>query len=290
VAVVTVVSHAGHDAAAMPWESPALIAAAVLTALGYIVLAGTQRAGRGWPGWSTVSFVAGCTAVVVALAPPMHAYAGATFAGHMTQHLLLGMLAPLALALGAPLTLALRSLPRPLARRLGRALRSWPAHVLAHPLVALLLTNGGLVVLYFTPLYETSQRQPAVHLLVHVHFVLAGYLFTAIMVGRDPMPGRPSVGARVVLLGVSIAMHATISQLVYAGVWVQVDAPIAQLRSGGELMYYGGDIAELMLAVALLLTVHQRRHRRSQVAAARTAGRRQAAPDAEPVAPALSAA
>lgn len=287
---MTVISHAGHDVAAMSSGSTALITAAVIAALAYVVLAATQRVGRGWSGWSSMSFVAGCTVVVVALSPPMHAFVGGSFAGHMAQHLLLGMLAPLALALGSPLTLALRGLPRPLARRLGRALSSRPAHVLAHPLVALLLTNGGLAALYFTPLYETSQRQPAVHALVHVHFVLAGYLFAAIMVGRDPMPGRPSVGARVVLLAVSIAMHATISQLIYAGALVQVDAPVAQLRSGGSLMYYGGDIAELMLAVALLLTVHQRRRRRSHNAAASTAGAGQVAwhpqPGPVPVQPA----
>jgi putative membrane protein len=40
----------------------------------------------------------------------------------------------------------------------------------------------------------------------------------------------------------------------YAGLFVRVDAPAAELRAAGSLMYFGGDIAELLLALALLLT------------------------------------
>ncbi len=58
----------------------------------------------------------------------------------------------------------------------------------------------------------------------------------------------------------AVAAHATISQLMYGGFLIGVHAPIAQVRGGAELMYYGGDIAELLLAAALVATWRPARH------------------------------
>ncbi|MDE8671075.1 cytochrome c oxidase assembly protein [Pseudarthrobacter sp. H3Y2-7] len=148
--------------------------------------------------------------------------------------------------MGAPVTLLLRSLPRRAGKTIGRSLRSPPLHLLAHPITALILNVGGLAVLYFTPLYTTVAQNPGLHWLIHGHFLLAGYLFAWIIAGADPSPRRPTVPARLVILGVAIAAHAIISQLLYAGLYVQVTATAAELRQAGELMYYAGDIAELI--------------------------------------------
>ena len=126
--------------------------------------------------------------------------------------------------------------------------------VVAHPVTALLLSVGGFAALYLTPLYAGSARQPALHQLVHLHFLLAGYLFVWVVAGPDPAPRRPSVPARLVVLGVAVAGHAVLSQLLYAGAYVRVDVPLEQRLGGATLMYYGGDIAELLVAVALVLT------------------------------------
>jgi putative membrane protein len=159
-------------------------------------------------------------------------------------------------------TLLLRSLPAGPARRFGRLLRSRPLHLLAHPLSALALNLGGLAVLYFTPLYAAAADNPGFHGAVMIHFLAAGYLFAWVVAGPDPAPRRPSVPARLVLLGAAIAGHAVLSQLIYAGLFVQVPAPPAQLRQAGELMYYGGDIAELLLAFALVSSWRPGRPRR----------------------------
>jgi putative membrane protein len=58
----------------------------------------------------------------------------------------------------------------------------------------------------------------------------------------------------LLVLGIAIAGHAVIAQLLYAGIFVQVPAPQNELRDGGTLMYYWGDIAEILLALALLIT------------------------------------
>lgn len=94
----------------------------------------------------------------------------------------------------------------------------------------------------------------AAHWLLHAHFLLSGCLFAHVIAGPDPAPARPGVRARLVCLGVAIAAHAVISQLLYGGFWIDVHAPIHQVQGGAEIMYYGGDIAELLLAAALVTT------------------------------------
>jgi putative membrane protein len=129
--------------------------------------------------------------------------------------------------------------------------------LLAHPVSALGLTVGALAALYLTPLYTRTTTDPLVHDLVHVHFLLSGYLFAWIIAGPDPAPRRPSVPFRLVVLGVAVAAHAILSQLIYAGV-VDVAVPVAERRSGAALMYYGGDVAELVVAIALFAGLPRR--------------------------------
>lgn len=238
------------------------IAALLTLAVGYAILAHLRsREPRGWSPWRTVSFLTGVAMLLLALVPPLSPFPQGDFRGHMYQHLLIGMYAPLGLALGAPVTMVLRSVPSRLGKVIGKLLRWPPTIVLTHPATALVLNLGGLYLLYFTPLYNATTDNPALHHLVHVHFFVAGYLFAYSIAGPDPAPHRPSVRSRLVLLGVAIFGHAVLSQLLYAGLFVQVPVPVDQLRGAADLMYYGGDIAELLLALAMVTT--WRPHRRT---------------------------
>jgi putative membrane protein len=58
-----------------------------------------------------------------------------------------------------------------------------------------------------------------------------------------------------------------IAEAMYGGFFVDIHAPIDQVQQGAESMYYGGDIAELLLAGALVATWRPERRTR---AAART--------------------
>ncbi|MEV5322214.1 cytochrome c oxidase assembly protein [Streptomyces sp. NPDC052687] len=209
---------------------------------------------RGWSRRRTASFLTGLALLAVALMPPTATAAHDDFRAHMVQHLLIGMYAPLALVLAAPVTLLLRTLPAARARRVTAVLHSPPARLLAHPAVALTLSVGTLAALYFTPLYTIATASPLGHGLLHTHFLLAGCLFAYVIAGVDPAPSRPGVRTRLVYVGIAIAAHAVVAQLIYGGFWTDVDAPAHEIRTGGEIMYYGGDIAELLLAGALFAT------------------------------------
>ena len=231
------------------------VATLAVVMIAYLTLAGRRsREPRGWSKWRTASFLAGTTLLGLALVPQLSPYPPGDLRGHMHQHLLIGMYAPLGLVLGAPVTLLLRSIPARRGRLIGRVLRSRLAHLVANPVTALTLNLGGLTVLFFTPLYAATTTNPTVHHLVHAHFLAAGYLFAWVIAGPDPAPRRPSVPARLVILGIAIAGHAGLSQLLYAGAFVRIAVPPEQLRGAADLMYYGGDIAELLLALALVTT------------------------------------
>jgi putative membrane protein len=250
---------------------PAL--ALLLTATAYLLLAGRARRRnpvQGWGRWRTASFLAGLVLLAAALLPPVAPFAHADFRGHMAQHLLIGMYAPLSLVLGAPVTLLLRALSAARGRQLAAVLHSRPAQALTHPAAALLLSTGTLAILYFTPLYDQATNHRPGHWLLHAHFLLSGCLFAHAIAGPDPAPARPCMRTRLVYLGVAIATHAVIAQLMYGGFWVRIHAPIDQVQAGAEIMYYGGDIADLLLAAALVATWRPVRHPQPRAATPRT--------------------
>ena len=198
---------------------------------------------------------------------------------HMVQHSLLGLLVPLLLVLAAPLTLALQSAAPPTRRSLRALLRSRPAHVLAHPVVAWALFGGGLVAIYLTPLLDLSVRNDAVHLLVHAHVVASGTLFLAVLVGVDPLPGRPPHAARLLALLVAVPFHAVIGlALLSAGSPIAPDAyPLASdQRTAGGLFWGTGELFTLIVAAVIVRQwwVDERRAAdRADRAADRAAGR-----------------
>lgn len=136
--------------------------------------------------------------------------------------------------------------------------------------------------LYFTPLHELSTRYAPVHALVHVHLLLSGFLFAWVVAGLDPAARRSSVRARLLVLGVAVVVHSVVSQMLYAGLWVQVREPVAQMQAAGSLMYFGGDLAELLLALVMLLAA--RPGRRPATLPTRLPSPRRAADRCEPAA------
>ncbi|MFJ2149844.1 cytochrome c oxidase assembly protein [Streptomyces microflavus] len=275
--------HPAHhqESGGLPLEVLLPAVFVVLLAGGYVLLAARARRRNpqaGWSRWRTGWFLAGCALLAAGLLPPIAPWAHGDFRGHMLQHLLIGMYAPLGLVLGAPVTLLLRNLSAGKGRRLTGLVQSRPVHVLANPVTALMLSVGTLGLLYFTPLYNTMSANVGLHWLLHVHFLLAGCLFAYVIAGPDPAPARPSVPVRLVVLGVAIAAHAVISQLMYGGFGINIYAPVDQVQGGAQIMYYGGDIAELLLAVALVATWRPQ-------PASRRARRPQRRPEARPAVP-----
>jgi putative copper resistance protein D len=151
--------------------------------------------------------------------------------------------------------------------------------VVAHPVVAWSLFGGGLGAIYLTPLLDLSVRNDAVHLLVHVHVVASGTLFLAVLVGIDPLPGRPSPGARLLVLLVAIPFHAVVGlALLSAGSPIAPDAYplLSDQRTAAGLFWGTGELFTLVVAAIVVRqwwVGEQRAARRDDRAAVLAAGR-----------------
>ena len=192
-----------------------LVLAVALYIKGVIIL---KKRGDAWPVGRTVAFALGISAIDFATSGGLGVYAMYSFEYHMIAHMTLGMIAPIGLVLGAPITLALRTLPQ------GRtSTESGPRAILiallhsrigvlfTNPIIALALFDGSLFVLYFTDLFGTLMATHAGHLLMNVHFILAGFLFFMIIIGVDPSPRRIHHLVRIVILFAAMAIHAFFS-------------------------------------------------------------------------------
>ena len=240
-----------------------LLLLAVTLWFAYVLAALVQRRRLpGWPLWRLASFTCGTALLVTVLSPPAMIWGHADLRGHMAQHLALGMFAPIALMLGKPVTLLLRSVPVSVARGLASILATLPVRVLSHPFTALLLDVGALYLLYLTPLYQLSQTSPVLHVLLHLHFVLAGYLFCWAVAGPDPAPHRARFFTRLAALFLATAAHSILGKLMYGyGYPHAAGYALADIQAAAQLMYYGGNLAEMALALLLFAGWHRRESR-----------------------------
>lgn len=281
-AAVTPFAHGGQgepvDAAS--WLAPLLLLGLVVG----IYLAGVSayraRRGRRWSQWRTASWLIGAALVAFALSPVLSTVAHQA-RGHMVQHLLIGMLGPLALVMGAPVSLLLGAAPRSAGRAVATALRSRVLHVVGHPVTAAALNVGGMFALYLTPLYAASVQHEPVHHLVHAHFLAAGYLFAWSIAGPDPAPNRPGIRTRLAVLVLAAAGHSYLGKLLYARAGELPPGSghtVAEVEIAAQWMYYGGDIAELLLAAALFATWYRHAGRSRRPLAAPVTGNSAAQP------------
>ncbi len=179
-------------AALTRWEdSPfALLVVVGLVAAAYWYLrADWQLAGRGrrWPWPRTLAFLAGLVAVDLALQSPVATFTGSYFEAHVLQHLLLMVVAPPLLALGAPSTLLLQTASRRTKVAWLRTLRSRPFAVLTHPVTVWILYFGVMFAFFLSSLIDVAMRHMALMDAFNVLFLLGGCLYWWPMVGNDPI-------------------------------------------------------------------------------------------------------
>jgi putative membrane protein len=255
--------HTGHGTDAL---SGIMLLSLVVSAGVYAGAAFNVRERQGWSWWRVVAWVAAMGLVLVSLNSRLGIAAEVDFRAHVVTHLLLGQAVPLLVVAAAPVTLLLRALPVGAARRVTWLLGTRPLRWLTEPVVAAALSIAGLWVLYGTPVYALSLSYGWLHLLVQAHLMITGYLVTASLVGRDPMPHRRSHGYRAVVLVALLAAHAIVAKSIYAV--PPVGVPVELAESGAMIMYYGGDALSLVLVVWLCADWYRRRQRAEARAAA----------------------
>jgi putative membrane protein len=206
--------------------------------------------GRRWPGRRSLAFGAGVVAVTGSQLVPE-----TTFVGHMTGHVLLGMVAPVLLGLGAPVTLTLQSVTRPTKRGLLQAMHSPPARILANPLVGFTLFGATLVALYLSPLFSLSLRNPALHAAVHGHFLATGCVFLWPLLGTDPLPRPLPYGARILTVLAAVPFHAFLGMVLLStrSPLAPADYPsLADQHAAAGLLWASGELMTVVMAGIVL--------------------------------------
>jgi len=195
------------------------------------------------------------------------AYDDDLFGVHMVQHMTLSMVTSVFLALGAPVTLALRTFrPGPRRALLG-LLHSRPVRLLTFPLVPWLLFVGSPFALYFSGWYEASLRSDTLHELLHLHFLAVGCLFFWPLLGLDPIPGKVSHPMRMLLVAGTLPFHAFLGVaimsvdtdgkgLIAADYYLPLHGlaeSVFQQQVGGGLLWASGDIVGLLFVFTALI-------------------------------------
>jgi cytochrome c oxidase assembly factor CtaG len=205
------VSPFGAERLLTGWELAPVPLVATVWAVGLYLLGvhTLHRRGDAWPVGRTLMFVVvGMGSFYAATASGLAAYDTTLLSVHMVQHMVLSMLVPLALALGAPVTLALRTLPPRPRRWLLAVLHSRVARVLSFPPLTLLLYVVSPWALYFSGWYDATLSHAWLHELMHLHLVVVGALFFWPIVGVDPVPGRVGYPFRMLVVVLTLPFHA----------------------------------------------------------------------------------
>ncbi|MFJ7071307.1 cytochrome c oxidase assembly protein [Streptomyces sp. NPDC098781] len=173
-----------------------------------------QRRGDKWPVGRTVSYVFGVLSVMLVMCTGLNDYGMVMFSVHMVQHMVISMLTPILILLGAPVTLALRALPPAARGRKGprelllALLHSWYMRFITHPAFTIPLFIASLYALYFTPLFDFLMGSKTGHIAMMVHFLAVGVVFFWPIIGMDPGPHRPGYLMRMLELFAGMPFHA----------------------------------------------------------------------------------
>jgi cytochrome c oxidase assembly factor CtaG/putative copper export protein len=247
-------------------------AALILAALYVAATLRLRRRGDSWPPGRTLSWLLGCLVLLLATSSGVGRYMPAMFSMHMAAHMLLSMLTPILLVLGAPVTLALRALPAAgrdeppgLREWLLAALHSRVSRVLTQPVVATVLFITGFYGLYLGGIFDAAAGSHAGHLLMNVHFLLSGYLFYWVVIGVDPTPRPISSLAKVGVVFASLPLHAFFGVVlmsmrnVLGGSFyrsLQLDWHtdlLGDQRLGGAIAWAAGEVPLVIVMIALLI-------------------------------------
>ncbi|MCX4986839.1 cytochrome c oxidase assembly protein [Streptomyces sp. NBC_00572] len=173
-----------------------------------------RRRGDAWPVSRTVFFAVGVLTIALVMCTKLNDYGMVMFSVHMVQHMVISMLSPILLLLGAPVTLALRALP--VAGRgstgprelLLKLLHSRYMKVITHPGFTIPMFIASLYALYFTPLFDFLMGSKPGHIGMMVHFLMVGVVFFWPIMGVDPGPHRPGYVMRMLELFAGMPFHA----------------------------------------------------------------------------------
>ncbi|KAF0845942.1 cytochrome c oxidase assembly protein [Nocardia caishijiensis] len=246
---------------------------AIVLAVLYLLGVRKLRArGDAWPLGRTIAWCSGCLVLLLATSSGVGRYAPAMFSVHMGAHMALSMLAPILLALGGAVTLALRALS-PAGRGGIPGPREWIlaavhnpiSRFLTQPVVAAVIFVAGFYALYLGGIFDAYVDSHAAHLMMNAHFLISGYLFYWVVIGIDPKPREVAPLTKLAMVFGTLPFHAffgiaLMSMTTVLGGWFyrtldlgwNIDL-LADQRNGGSFAWASGEVPLVVVMLALLI-------------------------------------
>lgn len=237
-----------------------------------------------WRAHHSAFFVGGVAVVMVATLGPFGSLDDTFFWAHMTQHILLMMLAAPLLLLGEPVLLLLRSSSRTFRQGVVLpVLHSRAVRFVTHPVVSWVVFAGVLVGAHFTGFFEFALEHEAVHHYVeHPLYLGAGLLYFYPLLGTSPGASAMPPFAKVVslflmmlpetMVGFAIYMAGAVLYPHYTGVTDRPWGPstaLADQRLGGAFMWSSAMVFDaLWISVAVWEWMKAEEHKARRVDAA----------------------
>ncbi|WP_345702092.1 cytochrome c oxidase assembly protein [Kitasatospora terrestris] len=258
---------------ALGWSPDWPFLVGCLLALGLYAAAAVRlwRRGDRWPVGRLIAWVAGVGTILLVTCSGLNDYGMVLFSAHMIQHMVLSMLSPILLLLGAPITLALRAL-RPAPKGSGKGprellvalLHSRYVRVVSHPAFTIPLFIASLYGVYFSPLFDFLMQYRLGHIGMMVHFLAVGLVFFWPIMGVDPGPHRPGFVMRIIELFMGMPFHAFFGVAVMMATHPLVDtftsetAPpgtdlLKDQQIAGGITWAFGEIPTAIVLIALTL-------------------------------------
>jgi len=212
----------------------------------------------------TVAFLGGMSALAFALLSGIARYDTSLFSVHMVQHVLLMLVAAPLIALSAPVTLLLRlSSSETRHRWLLPVLHSRIVRFLGFPVTSWVLFATIMWATHFSPLFNASLQDPAIHDLEHVLFLVGALLFWWPAVALDPAPWRMGHPARIVYVLTQMTQNTFLAVVILNATAVLYShyatlvrpwglPPLDDQRLAAGLMWIAGDAVFLSAILAVI--------------------------------------
>lgn len=227
---------------------------------------------RPFPRFRAAAFALGVAAIAVALGPPLDGLSAWFLSAHMTQHLLLMLVAAPLLLIGTPLRVARQSGVRALEGTAARLAHSRIIGALTWPPAAWALYAAVLAGSHFSPLYEMALEYPAVHVFEHALYLAAALVFWYPVVGLEPSRWRLGHGVRVLYVASALPVQSLVGLAIFSArhvlyphyavtAAVRGTSALADQQTGGVVMWLGGGLPVIaaMLFVAAAWAAEDRR-------------------------------
>jgi putative membrane protein len=235
--------------------------------------------GRSWSGKRTTAFLLGLIGIEIAFQSSISIYTGSYFQAHVFQHLLLMVVAPPFLAMGAPMTLALQTSTRTTKTRLLGVLNSRTFQVLTHPVPVWFLYYFSMFAFFLTSALGFAMNHMWVMDLVNLGFLFASTLFWWPVVGLDPIPHwNMSYGARMVNLLIGIPVESFLGLALLTSTTSAASMyTVSSTHAGGGLLWMGAEIFTMLALIPIFVQWMRAEERKAarydaQVDAAKLAG------------------